>query len=258
VIERIRLATGSTDGDHAITGSFERARLHANFAQSGTDTVDIAIAYLENNGEIEAVLGKPGSPNQLFRRPLAAGAVAPKSAGRIWPGKGLAHLRASMGGGGMLGTTYCGLKTKPAWTAAPEAVKPCAACDEEQARSAARSPAPPPPKAPPTTSTVRGCRVCGCSDAAACGDGDTGECTWEEPDLCSVCHRLCAKALEICHAPIVRSAVVKALTSAKGKAKGGGSIETWDKTRTERALTEMENRGALQATAGKLTAVTAP
>jgi hypothetical protein len=42
------------------------------------------------------------------------------------------------------------------------------------------------------------CRVCGCTDANRCfdGDGDGEICSWVEADLCSFCGDLAADALE--------------------------------------------------------------
>jgi cytochrome c5 len=34
---------------------------------------------------------------------------------------------------------------------------------------------------------LRSCRVCGCTDARACWDWETGPCHWVAADLCSAC-----------------------------------------------------------------------
>lgn len=180
-----------------------REALHAELASVGTDTVDIAVAYLIKAGEM-----------RIFTK----GNTRPENDVLCYA-DGDAPVKAP---------------ARPSLLAA--AAKHL-----------------PPAKDAPAASTVRSCRCCGCTDAAACVDG-AGECEWTELDLCSVCARCEAKALEICHSPQTQTALLKALTSAKGKAKGGGAIETWDKPRAERAIADLETRGGLTGRGGKLVA----
>ncbi len=75
---------------------------------------------------------------------------------------------------------------------------------------------PPPIKHGVPASKVRTCRVCGCTDTAACVDG-IGECSWTEVELCSVCARVESEIVKLCAQARTEGVLVKALKAYEPK-----------------------------------------
>lgn len=238
--------------DEAHPVEVSRTALHKLSESAGTHCVDVALHYLTKGSALEEWGITHGKAYEY-----KLGACALHSGKGPLPLPDPAKVFAPAETVQLAGDARKAAEVRACSKCSAKSAKPCVGARGKLGAGwfhAERAQTFPPPKAPPTSSPTRTCRRCGCNDDASCQDdhptSELGECTWTESNLCSVCARCGDAALRICQKEQSRTALTKALTTAKGK-----GIETFNPARAKATIADLEKSGALaESKPGKLLA----